>query len=246
MSTSGADALVRLEDVTKSYEMGRAQLQALRGVSLSIRRGEYLAVIGASGSGKSTLMHIAGCLDRPTRGRCWLDGTRVEELPDEELSRLRNGKIGFVFQAFYLIPQLSVRENVEVPLVYAGVERGERSARAEEMLLRVGLAGRLAHRPNELSGGECQRVAIARALVVRPELLLADEPTGNLDRRTGQEITGILEELHAEGVTVVIVTHDVAKARRAGRVVQMEDGRVQRELVGAEREQLVDALEAGR
>jgi putative ABC transport system ATP-binding protein len=246
VSAAAADALVRLEDVTKSYQMGHGQLQALRGVSLRVERGEYLAVIGPSGSGKSTLMHIAGCLDRPTRGRCWLDGMRVEELPDEELSRLRNGKIGFVFQAFYLIPQLSVRENVEVPLVYAGVERPERSERARKVLERVGLGGRLAHRPNELSGGECQRVAIARALVGRPELLLADEPTGNLDRRTGQEITGILEGLHAEGVAVVIVTHDVAKARRARRIVQMEDGLVQRELVGAEREQLVDALEAGR
>ena len=243
MSTA-VDALVRLEDVTKSYRMGHADLQALRGVSIAVHRGEYLSVIGPSGSGKSTLMHIAGCLDRPTSGRCWLDGTRVEELPDEELSRLRNGKIGFVFQAFYLIPQLSVQENVEVPLVYGGVERSQRSELAREVLERVGLGGRLAHRPNELSGGECQRVAIARALVTRPELLLADEPTGNLDRRTGEEITGILEKLHAEGVTVVIVTHDVTRARRAERILQMEDGLIERELRGAEREQLVDALEA--
>ena len=239
------DALVQLEDVTRSYQMGRSSFEALRGVSLRVERGEYLAVIGPSGSGKSTLMHIAGCLDRPTSGRCWLDGTRVEELPDEELSRLRNGKIGFVFQAFYLIPQLTVQENVEVPLVYAGVDRALRSERARAVLTRVGLGGRLAHRPNELSGGECQRVAIARALVTRPELLLADEPTGNLDRRTGEEITGILEQLHAEGVTVVIVTHDVAKARRAERIVEMEDGRIQRDLRGHEREQLAGALEAG-
>ena len=237
------EALVRLEDVTRSYRMGHSELHALRGVSLTVQRGEYLAVIGASGSGKSTLMHIAGCLDRPTSGRCWLDGTRVEDLPDDELSRLRNGKIGFVFQAFYLIPQLSVQENVEVPLVYSGVKRAQRSELAREVLERVGLGGRRAHRPNELSGGECQRVAIARALVGRPELLLADEPTGNLDRRTGQEITNLLEKHHAEGVAVVIVTHDVAKARRAERILQMEDGRIQRELHGAEREQLVDALE---
>jgi putative ABC transport system ATP-binding protein len=237
------EALVRLEDVTRSYRMGHSELHALRGVSLTVQRGEYLAVIGASGSGKSTLMHIAGCLDRPTSGRCWLDGTRVEDLPDDELSRLRNGKIGFVFQAFYLIPQLSVQENVEVPLVYSGVKRAQRSELAREVLERVGLGGRRAHRPNELSGGECQRVAIARALVGRPELLLADEPTGNLDRRTGQEITNLLEKHHAEGVAVVIVTHDVAKARRAQRILQMEDGRIQRELQGAEREQLVDALE---
>jgi len=238
------DTLIRLEDVHKAYPMGGSELLALRGVSISVERGEYLAVIGPSGSGKSTLMHIAGCLDRPSSGRCWLDGTWVEELPDEQLSRLRNRKIGFVFQSFFLIPQLSVQENVEVPLVYAGVERERRSAEAREVLERVRLGGRLAHRPNELSGGERQRVAIARALVTRPDLLLADEPTGNLDRRTGAEITDILEELHAEGVTVVVVTHDVTKARRAERVIQMQDGRIERELRGAEREELVDALEA--
>jgi putative ABC transport system ATP-binding protein len=243
--SDAVDALFRLEDVTKSYRMGRSELEALRGVSMRVERGEYVAVMGPSGSGKSTLLHIAGCLDRPTRGRCWLDGTRVEELPDEELSHLRNRKIGFVFQAFYLIPQLSVQENVEVPLVYAGLPRERRAKLAREVLERVGLGGRLAHRPNELSGGESQRVAIARALVTGPELLLADEPTGNLDRRTGEEITGILEALHAEGVTVVVVTHDVAKARRAQRVLQMQDGRIERELRGREREELVDALEAG-
>ena len=240
-------ALVRLEDVRKAYPMGGSELHALRGVCMSVERGEYLAVIGPSGSGKSTLMHIAGCLDRPTSGRCWLDGTSVGELSDDELSRVRNRKIGFVFQSFFLIPQLSVQENVEVPLVYAGVERERRSELAREMLERVRLGGRLAHRPNELSGGECQRVAIARALVTRPDLLLADEPTGNLDRRTGDEITGILEELHAEGMTVVLVTHDVGKARRAERVIQMEDGRIERELRGDQREGLVDALhDAGR
>jgi putative ABC transport system ATP-binding protein len=241
------EALLRLEEVHKSYPMGGSELRALRGVSVRVERGEYLAVIGASGSGKSTLMHIAGCLDRPSSGRCWLDGTAVEELSDDALSRLRNRKIGFVFQAFHLIPQLSVQENVEVPLVYAGVPRERRSELARQMLERVGLGRRRAHRPSELSGGECQRVAIARALVGRPELLLADEPTGNLDRRTGEEITGILEELHAEGVTVVVVTHDVGKARRAGRVIQMQDGQIERELRGDECRGLVDALEmAGR
>jgi putative ABC transport system ATP-binding protein len=238
------NALVQLEDVHRTYPMGGTELHALRGVSLSVGRGEYLAVIGASGSGKSTLMHIAGCLDRPSSGRCRIDGTWVHELPDEELSRLRNRKMGFVFQSFFLIAQLSVQENVEVPLVYAGVERERRSELARRMLGRVGLAHRLDHRPNELSGGECQRVAIARALVTQPDLLLADEPTGNLDRRTGEEITAILEELHAEGVTVVVVTHDVTKARRAQRVIQMQDGRIERELRGAELEGLVDALEA--
>ncbi len=237
------EALIRLEGVHKSYPMGGSQLLALRGVSVSVQRGEYLAVIGPSGSGKSTLMHIAGCLDRPSSGRCWLDGTPVEELPDDALSRLRNRRIGFVFQAFHLIPQLSVQENVEVPLVYAGAQRELRSRLAREVLERVGLGGRRAHRPNELSGGECQRVAIARALVTRPDLLLADEPTGNLDRRTGEEITRILEQLHAEGVTVVVVTHDVTKARRAERVIQMQDGQIERELRGAECLELVDALE---
>jgi putative ABC transport system ATP-binding protein len=238
------DALIRLENVHRAYPMGGSELQALRGVSMSVERGEYLAVIGPSGSGKSTLMHIAGCLDRPSSGRCQVDGIWVEELPDDELSRLRNRKIGFVFQSFFLIPQLSVQENVEVPLVYSGVERDQRRELAREMLRRVGLGARLGHRPNELSGGECQRVAIARALVTRPDLLLADEPTGNLDRRTGAEITDILEGLHAEGVTVVVVTHDVGKARRAERVIQMQDGRIERELRGSEREELVDALEA--
>ena len=237
------DALVRLEDVRRTYPMGGTELHALRGVSLSVERGEYVAVIGPSGSGKSTLMHIAGCLDRPSSGRCRIDGTWVEDLPDEELSRLRNRKMGFVFQSFFLISQLSVQENVEVPLVYAGVDREQRSERAREVLGRVGLGARLGHRPNELSGGECQRVAIARALVTRPDLLLADEPTGNLDRRTGEEITSILERLHSEGVTVVVVTHDVTKARRAQRVIQMQDGRIERELRGAELGELVDALE---
>jgi putative ABC transport system ATP-binding protein len=237
------EALIRLEEVHKSYPMGGSQLLALRGVSVSVQRGEYVAVIGPSGSGKSTLMHIAGCLDRPSSGRCWLDGTPVEELPDDALSRLRNRRIGFVFQAFHLIPQLSVQENVEVPLVYAGAQRELRGRLAREVLERVGLGGRRAHRSNELSGGECQRVAIARALVTCPDLLLADEPTGNLDRRTGEEITRILEQLHAEGVTVVVVTHDVSKARRAERVIQMQDGQIERELRGAECLELVDALE---
>jgi putative ABC transport system ATP-binding protein len=237
-------ALIRLEDVCRTYPMGRTQLHALRGVSLSIERGDYMAVMGPSGSGKSTLMHIAGCLDRPSSGRCRIDGIWVEDLPDEELSRVRNRKMGFVFQSFFLISQLSVQENVEVPLVYAGVDREQRSELAREVLGRVGLGARLGHRPNELSGGECQRVAIARALVTRPDLLLADEPTGNLDRRTGEEITGILEELHADGVTVVVVTHDVTKARRAQRVIQMQDGRIQRELRGTDLEGLADALEA--
>ena len=236
--------LIRLEDVHRSYPMGHGEVRALRGVSLRVERGEYVALMGPSGSGKSTLLQLIGCLDRPSRGRYRLDGTAVDDLGDEALSRLRNRKIGFVFQAFFLIPQLSVAENVELPLVYQGVERPQREARAAQVLASVGLGERRSHRPRELSGGECQRVAIARALVTRPDLLLADEPTGNLDRRTGEEITGILEQLHAEGVTVVVVTHDVTKARRAQRVIQMQDGRIERELRGTELEELVDALEA--
>jgi putative ABC transport system ATP-binding protein len=237
------DEVLRLDDVTRSYTVGNDDFQALRGVSISVERGEYLAVIGPSGSGKSTLMHIAGCLDRPTTGHCIVGGIRVEDLSDDDLSRLRNRKIGFVFQAFHLIPQLSVQENVEVPLIYAGVEADRRAKLAREMLDRVGLGARLAHRPNELSGGERQRVAISRALVAKPELLFADEPTGNLDERTGEEITGILEALRVEGVSIIVVTHNVALARRAERVLQMRDGRIERELRGEERLRLYDGLE---
>jgi putative ABC transport system ATP-binding protein len=228
------EPLLRLDEVTRSYRMGAGELTALRGVSMRVERGEYLAVVGASGSGKSTLMHVAGCLDRPSSGRCWLDGASVETLPDEALSELRNRKVGFVFQSFHLIPQLDVLENVELPLLYAGAPAAERIDRAKAVLAAVGLEDRLLHRPNELSGGECQRVAIARALVTEPELVLADEPTGNLDRRTGGEIQELLEGLHARGITLVIVTHDLEKAARARRVLWMEDGRIERELEGTD------------
>jgi putative ABC transport system ATP-binding protein len=221
---------IRLQDVHKSYPMGDGELRAVRGVTLSVERGEYVVFMGASGSGKSTLLQLAGCLDRPTSGACWLDGERVEDLPDAELSRLRNRKIGFVFQSFHLIPQLDVVENVEMPLYYAGVETRERRRLAEQALDSVGLGLRLTHRPNQLSGGERQRVAIARALVGQPEILLADEPTGNLDSRTGDEVMEILEKQNARGVTLVVVTHDPDKARRARRVVQMRDGQVALEL----------------
>ena len=221
---------IRLQDVHKSYPMGDGELRAVRGVTLSIERGEYVVFMGASGSGKSTLLHLAGCLDRPTSGACWLDGERVEDLPDAELSRLRNRKIGFVFQSFHLIPQLDVVENVEMPLYYAGVETRERRRLAEQALDSVGLGLRLTHRPNQLSGGERQRVAIARALVGQPEILLVDEPTGNLDSRTGDEVMEILEKQNERGVTLVVVTHDPDKARRARRVVQMRDGQVALEL----------------
>jgi putative ABC transport system ATP-binding protein len=225
-------ALLELEDVARSYPMGRGEVHALRGVSLRAERGDYLALMGPSGSGKSTLLHLLGCLDRPTRGRYRIDGTDVAGLDDEALSRLRNRKIGFVFQAFFLIPELDVAENVELPLVYQGVARAERGARAARALASVGLSARREHRPRELSGGECQRVAIARALVTEPDLLLADEPTGNLDSRTGEEIMDVLDGLNANGVTVVLVTHDAEKARRARRVIRIQDGVIAEDYAG--------------
>ena len=228
-------ALLELEDVARSYPMGRGEVHALRGISLRAGRGDYLALMGPSGSGKSTLLHLLGCLDRPTRGSYRIDGTDVATLDDEALSRLRNRKIGFVFQGFFLIPELNVAENVELPLVYQGAARAEREARAERALASVGLSARREHRPRELSGGECQRAAIARALVGEPDLLLADEPTGNLDSRTGEEIMDVLDALHAKGVTVVLVTHDAGKARRARRVIRIQDGVIAEEHAGAGR-----------
>jgi putative ABC transport system ATP-binding protein len=216
--------LIELDDVCKTHHQGGREVHALRGVSLRVARGEYLAVMGASGSGKSTLLYLIGCLDRPTRGSVRLDGDDVGQLDDASLSRLRSRRIGFVFQAFHLIPQLSVAENVELPLLYQGVQRVQREQRARDMLDRVGLAVRSQHRPNELSGGECQRVAIARALVAEPDLLLADEPTGNLDSQTGDEIMQILAGLHAQGASIVLVTHDPGRAARAQRLIEMRDG----------------------
>ncbi len=236
--------LIRVQDVRKSYPMGDTEVKALRGVSLSVQRGEYVAVMGPSGSGKSTLMHLIGCLDRPSSGHYWLDGTAVEGLDDESLSELRNRKVSFVFQSFNLISQLSVLENVEVPLIYRGTERVEREERAAEVLASVGLGHRRNHRPNELSGGECQRVAIARALVTQPDLILADEPTGNLDTRTGDEVMDILGELNDDGTTVLMVTHDIVKAKYARRLVQMSDGRIERELEGEEKDQMIRQFES--
>ncbi len=218
---------IQVEDVHRSYPMGEARLPALRGVSLSIERGEHVALMGPSGSGKSTLMHLIGCLDRPTAGGYRLEGRAVEKLSDEELSALRNRTIGFVFQAFYLIPELSVLENVEVPLIYRGVGAAERTARAARALEAVGLAGRSAHRPAQLSGGERQRAAVARAIVGEPSILLADEPTGNLDSQTGASIAELLETLHAGGTTLLVVTHDAALAGRADRVLRLRDGRIE-------------------
>jgi putative ABC transport system ATP-binding protein len=221
--------LVALRDVHRVYPRGASRVVALGGVDLEIRAGEKLAIMGPSGSGKTTLLSILGCLDRPTSGAHLFAGRAVDGLDDDELSRLRNREIGFVFQAFHLIPQLTVAENVETPLQYAGVPSSEWRPRALRALERVSLAPRADHRPSELSGGEAQRAAIARALVSAPRLLLADEPTGNLDSVTGEEIADLLDELHAGGATVVLVTHNEALARRAQRLVRLRDGRLEAE-----------------
>ena len=221
--------LVALRDVARVYPRGASAVVALDGVSLEVRRGEKLAIMGPSGSGKTTLLSILGCLDRPTRGEYLFEGQSVESLGDDELSRLRNRSIGFVFQSFHLIPQLTVAENVETPLLYEGAPPSEWRRRALEALERVSLAHRADHRPSELSGGEAQRTAIARALVTGPRLLLADEPTGNLDTHTGEEIARLLDELHAGGGTVVLVTHNESLARRAERAVRLRDGRIDAE-----------------
>jgi len=221
--------LVALRDVVRAYPRGASQVVALAGVSLEIRAGEKLAIMGPSGSGKTTLLSILGCLDRPSSGAHLFEGRAVDALDDDELSRLRNRSVGFVFQAFHLIPELTVAENVETPLLYAGAPLQEWRPRALGALERVGLTHRAEHRPSELSGGEAQRAAIARALVTRPRLLLADEPTGNLDTRTGEEIAALIDELHTHGATVVLVTHNEALGRRAERVLRLRDGRIESE-----------------
>jgi putative ABC transport system ATP-binding protein len=221
------ESLVSLDDVTRIYGLGDVEVHALRGVSLSIATGEFVAVMGASGSGKSTLMNIVGCLDRPTAGRYRLAGQWVSRLTPDELAEIRNRMLGFVFQGFNLLSRTSALENVELPLVYAGVPTRERRRRATEALVRVGLGERLGHHPSQLSGGQQQRVAIARALVAEPRLILADEPTGNLDTRTSIEIMALFQELGAAGITVVLVTHESDIARYASRVIVMRDGLVQ-------------------
>jgi putative ABC transport system ATP-binding protein len=217
--------LIAVDGLFKVYKSGDHELNALNDLTLRIDDGEYVAIMGTSGSGKSTLMNILGALDRPTRGEYRLDGERVSAMSDRTLSGLRNRKIGFVFQSFHLLPRLDAIENVEVPLVYAGVRSRERRARAIEALQRVGLGERLTHKPTQLSGGQQQRVAIARALVTKPRLLLADEPTGALDSETTRQILELIADLHAQGLTVVIVTHEPDVARQAKRVVLMRDGR---------------------
>jgi putative ABC transport system ATP-binding protein len=218
--------VIELEGISKIYQLGGIDYPALSDVSLTIGRNEFLALTGASGSGKSTMMNILGCLDTPTSGRYTLDGEEVAGLDEEQLASVRNRKVGFVFQNFYLMPRMTAIDNVAQPLIYRGISPAQRRAHAERALGRVGLGDRMRHRPNEMSGGQRQRVAVARALVGHPELLLADEPTGNLDSRTAREIMDLFAQLHAEGQTVVIVTHDPGIAAACRRIVRLHDGRI--------------------
>ena len=219
-------ALIELRDVHKVYDMGDEQVRALDGVTLDIVEGDYVAVMGPSGSGKSTLMNLIGCLDTPTSGSYRLKGTEVAGMSDDELAKIRNSEIGFIFQTFNLLPRSDAVQNVELPLVYAGISRRERRARALEALEAVGLGDRVHHRPNEMSGGQRQRVAVARALVNRPSILMADEPTGNLDSKTGEEIMALMDRLHAAGKTILLVTHEDELAQHAARVIRIRDGKV--------------------
>lgn len=217
---------VRLENVTKVYGVGETTVHALAGVNMTVRQGEYCAIMGASGSGKSTVMNVIGCLDRPTSGRYFLDGQDVASLEDDALAHIRNRKLGFVFQQFHLLPQLTALENVMLPMIYANVSKEERRDRAIEALTQVGLADRMQNKPTQLSGGQQQRVAIARSIVNRPVLLLADEPTGALDSHTTQDVLGIFEDLHQRGMTIVVVTHEDDVGKRAERVIWFRDGKV--------------------
>ena len=218
------------EGLWKTYEMGGEKLHALRGVNLQIRRGEYVAIMGPSGSGKSTLMNLIGCLDTPTSGKYWLAGRLVSELKDDDLAAIRNKEIGFVFQTFNLLPRATALHNVELPMIYNGTPSEERIARAKRALEAVDLGPRMLHKPNELSGGQRQRVAIARALVNSPSIVLADEPTGNLDSKTGDEIMALFAQLHKDGNTIILVTHENDVAQRANRVIHVRDGKVESDL----------------
>jgi putative ABC transport system ATP-binding protein len=221
--------VIQTEDLWKTYEMGAEQLHALRGVSIQINKGEYVAIMGPSGSGKSTLMNLIGCLDTPTKGSYWLAGRLVSQLDDDELAYIRNKEIGFVFQTFNLLPRATALHNVELPMIYNGTPFDERLARAKKALQQVDLADRMNHKPNELSGGQRQRVAIARALVNAPSILLADEPTGNLDSQTGEEIMALFARLHQSGNTIILVTHEPDIAAHAHRVIRLRDGKIEKD-----------------
>lgn len=223
-------ALIETHDLWKTYHMGSEKIHALQGISMQIERSEYVAIMGPSGSGKSTLMNLIGCLDTPSRGSYRLNGQQVRELEDDELARIRNEEIGFVFQTFNLLPRATALHNVELPLVYAGVPGPTRRARALEALERVELSDRIMHKPNELSGGQRQRVAVARALVNNPSILLADEPTGNLDSKTGLEILTLFERLHGTGNTIILITHEAEVAAYAHRVIHLRDGQVEQDV----------------
>ena len=226
-ATNGA--VIRMQGIRKVYDTGKVKVEALRGIDLEVRDGEMVAIVGPSGSGKSTLMNLVGCLDTPSSGSYELQGERVAGMKREQLAAVRNRKVGFVFQNFNLLPQISAYENVEMPLLFGGVPRRKRRRRVEELMERVGLKERMEHRPTELSGGQMQRVAIARAMAMDPTILLADEPTGNLDTSSGSDIMTLFEELHAQGRTILVITHDPALARRAPRRVELRDGRITRD-----------------
>ena len=219
--------VIEIEDLTRYYQMGQTEVRALDGVTFNIQENEYIAIMGPSGSGKSTLMNMIGCLDTPTTGEYILNGNRVSELDDSELAQVRNREIGFVFQTFNLLPRTDCLSNVELPLIYSGVKSSERKRRAIETLTKVGLGDRVDHKPNELSGGQRQRVAIARALVNNPSILLADEPTGNLDTKTGDEIMVLFEELYRQGNTIILVTHENEIAEHARRIIRLRDGKIE-------------------
>lgn len=231
--------IIAVEHLKKTYVMGTTQVHALQDVSLDIHQNEYVALMGPSGSGKSTLMNLLGCLDTPSRGQYWLNNTEVSTMTDDELAHIRNKEIGFVFQTFNLLPRLTALENVALPLVYAGVSRKDRLQKAQEVLDAVGLGDRVTHRPNELSGGQRQRVAIARALVNDPSIILADEPTGNLDTKTSYEIMAIFEKIHKQGNTVILVTHEPDIAEYTERVIRLRDGLVETDILNKARKMVV-------
>ncbi len=227
MTEEHPQAIIVTEDLQRHYEMGGEVIHALRGIDLQIAHGEYVAVMGPSGSGKSTLMNMIGCLDTPDDGQYWLNGKLVSEMNDRELARVRNSEVGFVFQTFNLLPRANALHNVEMPLIYAGMKRKERLQRAAAALTRVGLGDRMRHRPSEMSGGQRQRVAVARALVTEPSILLADEPTGNLDTATGEDIMSLFDELHTAGHTIILVTHEANVAAHAERAIILRDGSIE-------------------